>query len=143
LSDAVSRTNEEIGSQYVLELSKLSKKELLLKCEEMGILRCNSKTKSKIIELIFNKNVDNNVNFLLKNSDSESDSKNKRSKVEGEVEGGAAASSYLDTTESSSLESSSSDDDEVGGDGGGKDGGDGDSESSDSGGAETPQIAGE
>jgi DNA (cytosine-5)-methyltransferase 1 len=36
------------------ELTKLSKKELLEKCEELGITRCKSKNKGDIIELIKN-----------------------------------------------------------------------------------------
>lgn len=35
-----------------MDLTKLSKSELLVKCEELGITRCKSKNKSKLIELI-------------------------------------------------------------------------------------------
>jgi len=35
-----------------MDLTKLSKAELLVKCEELGITRCKSKNKSKLIELI-------------------------------------------------------------------------------------------
>jgi site-specific DNA-methyltransferase (adenine-specific) len=42
------------------DLTKLTKKELLNKCEELGITRCKSKTKSKLIELI--ENMIQNVN---------------------------------------------------------------------------------
>ena len=37
-----------------MDLSKLSKKELLEKCEELGIKKCKSKNKDKLIELIEN-----------------------------------------------------------------------------------------
>ena len=40
------------------DLTKLSKKELLEKCEEMGITRCKSKNKGEIIELIKNFKLD-------------------------------------------------------------------------------------
>ena len=35
-----------------MDLTKLSKAELLVKCEELGIMRCKSKNKGKLIELI-------------------------------------------------------------------------------------------
>ena len=38
-----------------MELTKLSKLELLTKCEELGITKCKSKNKSELIELINNK----------------------------------------------------------------------------------------
>ena len=36
-------------------LSKLSKKELLIKCAEVGIIRCKSKNKTELVNLINNK----------------------------------------------------------------------------------------
>ncbi len=38
-----------------MELNKLSKSELLLKCEELGITKCKSKNKTELVELITNK----------------------------------------------------------------------------------------
>lgn len=38
-----------------MDLTKLSKKELLAKCEEVGIAKCNSKNKSVLINLLQNK----------------------------------------------------------------------------------------
>jgi hypothetical protein len=35
-----------------MDLTKLSKAELLVKCEELDITRCKSKNKGKLIELI-------------------------------------------------------------------------------------------
>ena len=35
-----------------MELTKLSKKELLVKCDEMGITKCKSKGKEELIKLI-------------------------------------------------------------------------------------------
>ena len=35
-----------------MDLTKLSKAELLVKCEELGINKCKSKNKSELIDLI-------------------------------------------------------------------------------------------
>jgi hypothetical protein len=35
-----------------MDLTKLLKHDLLIKCEELGIVKCKSKTKSDLIELI-------------------------------------------------------------------------------------------
>lgn len=40
-----------------MDLTKLSKLELLLKCQELGITKCKSKNKSKLIELINEKQI--------------------------------------------------------------------------------------
>jgi DNA (cytosine-5)-methyltransferase 1 len=42
-----------------MELTKLSKTELLVKCEELGITKCKSKNKSELIELINDKSKKN------------------------------------------------------------------------------------
>jgi DNA adenine methylase len=51
-----------------MDLNKLTKKELLVKCAELGIEKCNSKNKNTLIELIIEKapsiNVLNNVSPL-------------------------------------------------------------------------------
>lgn len=39
-----------------MDLTKLSKKELLTKCEELGITKCKSKNKNELVELINQKN---------------------------------------------------------------------------------------
>jgi hypothetical protein len=39
-----------------MDTSKMSKPELLEKCKELGITKCNSKNKSQLIELINSKN---------------------------------------------------------------------------------------
>ena len=39
-----------------MNLTKLSKNELLVKCEELGIKKCKSKNKSELIQLINNVN---------------------------------------------------------------------------------------
>ena len=44
-----------------MDLSKLLKRDLLVKCEELGIIRCKSKTKSVLIDLITKANVKTNV----------------------------------------------------------------------------------
>ena len=38
-----------------MDLAKLLKQELLVKCEELGIFKCKSKTKSDLIKLIITK----------------------------------------------------------------------------------------
>jgi hypothetical protein len=38
-----------------MDISKMSKTELLIKCEELGIIKCISKNKSQLIELIYSK----------------------------------------------------------------------------------------
>ena len=45
-----------------MDLTKLSKQELLTKCKEHGITKCKSKTKSELINLINSKFVINNSN---------------------------------------------------------------------------------
>ena len=51
-----------------LDLTKLTKSQLLTKCEELGILKCKSKNKEQLIELI-NKNSHSNT-IYDNNSDS-------------------------------------------------------------------------
>ncbi len=43
-----------------MDLSKLSKKELLIECDKLGITKCKSKGKDELIKLINSKN--NNIN---------------------------------------------------------------------------------
>lgn len=47
-----------------MDLSKLSKKDLLLKCQELGINKCKSKTKSQLIDIISNVTISNNITIL-------------------------------------------------------------------------------
>ena len=53
------------------DLTKLSKKELLEKCEELGITRCKTKNKGDIIELINNKikAEKNELEFIIEDED--------------------------------------------------------------------------
>ena len=50
-----------------MELSKLTKKELLVECDKLGISKCKSKSKDEIIKLINSKNdnINNNSNNIL------------------------------------------------------------------------------
>jgi DNA (cytosine-5)-methyltransferase 1 len=50
-----------------MNLNKLSKKELLVKCEELGIIKCKSKNKSELIVLINNKIQTNQLPELTTN----------------------------------------------------------------------------
>ena len=55
-----------------MDLTKLSKTELLEKCEELGIKKCKSKNKGELIELINNHKhivlqiTDTNINYNIK-----------------------------------------------------------------------------
>jgi DNA adenine methylase len=52
-----------------MELSKLSKKELLVECDKLGITKCKSKGKDELIKLINSKNNNiNNSNNILVNT---------------------------------------------------------------------------
>ena len=53
-----------------MDLTKLSKAELLVKCEELGITKCKSKTKSELVELIIKKSGpiqthNNHIEFII------------------------------------------------------------------------------
>ena len=48
-----------------MDLSQLSKTELLAKCEEFGFTKCKSKNKNQLIELITSKNVIKNIYCCL------------------------------------------------------------------------------
>jgi len=50
-----------------MDLSKLSKKDLLSKCFELGINKCKSKTKSQLIDIISNVSISNNDITILHN----------------------------------------------------------------------------
>jgi DNA adenine methylase len=65
-----------------MELMNLSKQQLLDRCEQLGITRCKSKTKSKLIELIQDKmNINNMVEQAQQcGSECESESKNEEYK---------------------------------------------------------------
>jgi len=48
-----------------MNLTKLSKTELLAKCEELGITKCKSKNKNEIIQIINNKSKSEPTNFII------------------------------------------------------------------------------
>ena len=50
-----------------MDYSKLTKTELLVKCDEFGIKKCKSKTKPQLIELIQNKLVNNEREITTNN----------------------------------------------------------------------------
>jgi len=57
-----------------MELNKLSKDDLLKKCEELGFTKCKSKNKDKLIELINSKNVTKShkkVEIIIEDEDKE------------------------------------------------------------------------
>lgn len=55
----ISKHTESITANNTpkMELSKLSKKELLVECDKLGITKCKSKRKDEIIKLISSKNI--------------------------------------------------------------------------------------
>lgn len=55
-----------------MNISKMSKSELLEKCKELGITKCNSKNKSQLIELILSKQNMSNILEEKTNDDCES-----------------------------------------------------------------------
>ena len=54
-----------------MDLTKLSKTELLLKCEENGIKKCKSKNKEELISLLENKHVEKKKIELIIEDDEE------------------------------------------------------------------------
>ena len=52
-----------------MDLIKLSKTKLLEKCEELGITKCKSKNKSKLIELINAKSKKTEIEFIIQDDD--------------------------------------------------------------------------
>ena len=52
-----------------MDLTKLSKTELLQKCKELEIIKCKSKNKKELIILINNKNIQENIQENIKETD--------------------------------------------------------------------------
>ena len=74
LNNMTSNSNNISCNIEEMELTKLSKKELLEKCEELGITKCKSKNKDKLIELINNYTTEkNDIHIDLDNLSIESD----------------------------------------------------------------------
>lgn len=48
-----------------MDLTKLSKNELLVKCEELGITKCKSKNKTELIKLINGKSKKTQIEFII------------------------------------------------------------------------------
>jgi DNA (cytosine-5)-methyltransferase 1 len=57
-----------------MDYSKLTKQDLLIKCSELGLIKCKSKTKSELISLINGKNVKQKL--IIESDDENSDSDN-------------------------------------------------------------------
>lgn len=69
-------TNNIICHIEEINLNTMSKLELLLKCQELGIIKCKSKNKSQLIELINNKQLQqSNIITKIINNDEDIDSK--------------------------------------------------------------------
>ena len=80
ISSPVDPLDDEVlqGGRYVLELAKLSKEELLARCSEMGITKCKTKSKAKLVELILNKNIDHNIQRIFSRATSDTDKKSNK-----------------------------------------------------------------
>jgi len=59
-----------------MDLHKLTKKELLNKCEELGIQKCKSKNKSELLSLIQNKTLQNEKNVCVQEKNEENEESN-------------------------------------------------------------------
>ena len=66
-----------------MDISKMSKTELLIKCKELGIIKCISKNKSQLIELIYSKQQIKESNKIQENIKSDIES-NIESQVESD-----------------------------------------------------------
>lgn len=57
------------------DLNKLTKQQLLVKCEELGITKCKSKNKDELIQLILKKKPNKNVNieFIIEDEEANQD----------------------------------------------------------------------
>ena len=54
-----------------MDLNKLSKDELLEKCEELKISKCKSKNKNELIDLINNKTTKKQIDLVIEEEDEE------------------------------------------------------------------------
>lgn len=54
-----------------IDLTKLSKQELLIKCEEQGIKKCKSKNKEELLALLENKNAPKKVSIIIEDEEDE------------------------------------------------------------------------
>ena len=77
--DYMSDTNSNITCIIEeMDLTKLSKTELLEKCEEYGITKCKSKKKSELIDLITAKIKLKENDLLIGDNETENDDDNKK-----------------------------------------------------------------
>ena len=82
IEDSVALTK---GSVALIEdsvaLTKLSKTELLAKCEEKGIKKCKTKNKEELINLLQNKPIEKkNIELIIEEDDDKKDKKDKKDK---------------------------------------------------------------
>ena len=68
-----------------MELTKLSKTELLEKCEELGITKCKSKNKSELIDLINVKTQPNKKMELIIEDNDDKDLQDKNDVIENTI----------------------------------------------------------
>ena len=61
----MSKTDNIICNIEEMDLTKLSKSELLVKCEELGFTKCKSKNKEELIILINGKNSQSKTNIIF------------------------------------------------------------------------------
>ena len=63
--------SSNITSIIEMDLTKLSKTELLVKCEENGIKKCKSKNKKELINLLQNKPVEKKIIMIIEDDETE------------------------------------------------------------------------
>ena len=69
-----------------MDLTKLSKSELLLKCQEIGIIKCKSKNKTELINLINENKSSQNKNLVKENNEEKDNYEEKEEKKENNEE---------------------------------------------------------
>lgn len=62
-------SNNIIYNIEKMDLTKLSKPELLVKCQELGIKKCKSKNKEELIKLLENKPIQKKIGFIIEEDD--------------------------------------------------------------------------
>ena len=78
LNNNIDNKNKILCNMEEMDLTKLSKQELLVKCEELGITKCKSKNKGDLIDLINSKQPKKKVELIIEDNDIIQDVNNKK-----------------------------------------------------------------
>ena len=73
-------TNNIVYNIEEMDLTKLSKSELLVKCEELGITKCKSKNKNELIEVI-NNHKQKKTNLIIEEYDENNEEENTKKEI--------------------------------------------------------------